>query len=150
MAPSGAPTVAVGRTTPSLAVYEMFPSTLTINAGQTVTFSMAKEFRSEVHTVTFGPEKVRSGLEKNFITPLKGAARGTLGLAPRGVYPSDQPPLPAYDGSNHGDGFFNTGVLDNDPASPFPVSAQITFTKPGTYHYECVIHEHMDGTIVVR
>jgi plastocyanin len=27
---------------------------------------------------------------------------------------------------------------------------QVTFTKPGTYHYECVVHTNMDGTIVVR
>ena len=128
----------------------MFPSTLTISAGQTVTFTMAKEFRSEVHTVTLGPEAVRSGLERNFITPLKGAAAGTLGLAPRGVYPSDQPPLPAYDGANHGNGFLNSGLLDNDPATPFAATTQITFTKPGTYDYECIVHEHMDGRVVVR
>jgi plastocyanin len=144
------PTVQVGRTTSIFALYRMFPATLTINAGQTVAFTTAGEFRSEVHTVTFGPENVRSNVEKNFIAPLSGAPKGTLALSARGVYSSDQPPLPPYDGSNHGDGFFNTGLLDNDPASPFPSTAQITFTKPGTYHYECVIHEHMDGTIVVR
>jgi plastocyanin len=147
---TAAPTVEVGRTTPIYALYRMFPATLTVNAGQAVTFTMAGQFTSEIHTVTFGPEKVRAGIERNFIAPLTGAPKGTLALSARGLYPSDQPPLPAYDGTNHGDGFFNTGVLDNDPASPFPVSAQITFTKPGTYHYECVIHEHMDGTIVVR
>jgi plastocyanin len=147
---TAAPTVQVGRTTSVFALYRMFPASLTVNAGQPVTFTMAGEFTSEIHTVTFGPEKVRASLEKNFISPLSGAPKGTLALSARGIYPSDQPPLPAYDGANHGDGFFNTGVLDNDPASPFPTSAQITFTKPGTYHYECVIHEHMDGTIVVR
>jgi len=26
----------------------------------------------------------------------------------------------------------------------------VTFAKAGTYDYECVIHEHMDGRIVVR
>ena len=149
--PSGAaPTVQVGRTTPALAIYKMFPSTLTINAGQAVTFTMAGEFRSEAHTVTFGPAKLRSGLERNFILPLIGAPAGTFGVIPQGAYPSDPPPLPAYDGTNHGDGFINTGVLDNDPSTPFPNSVQITFTKPGTYDYECVIHAHMDGRIVVR
>ena len=149
-APTGAPTVQVGRTAPSLAVYKMFPSTLTVNAGQTVTFTMAGQNRTEAHTVTFGPENVRSNIEKNFIAPLTGAPAGTIGIAPQGAYPSDPPPLPSYDGTNHGNGFINAGVIDNDPATPFPNSVQITFTKPGTYDYECVIHAHMDGRIVVR
>jgi len=71
-------------------------------------------------------------------------------LNPLGVYSSDPLPLPAYDGSNHGDGFLNSGLIDNDPASPFPDAVQVTFPKPGTYAYECVIHEKMDGKIVVR
>jgi plastocyanin len=25
----------------------------------------------------------------------------------------------------------------------------VTFTKPGTYHFECVIHANMDGTVIV-
>jgi|tagenome__1003787_1003787.scaffolds.fasta_scaffold20870753_1 plastocyanin len=147
--PGGA-TVQAGRTTSTFAVYRFFPATRTVPAGQPVTFTMAKEFRSEIHTITFGPEKVRANLERNFIGPVPGASPGTLGLNPRGVYASDPPPsLPAYDGANHGDGFLNSGLIDNDPASPFPGAVTITFSKPGTYHYECVIHEHMDGTIKV-
>jgi|tagenome__1003787_1003787.scaffolds.fasta_scaffold20902086_3 plastocyanin len=149
--PSGAgATVGVGRTSPAVAVYKMFPRTLTVAAGQPVTFTMAGEFRSEVHTVTFGPEKLRASIEKNFVEPLPAVGAGALGLNPQGAYPSDQPPaLPSYDGTNHGDGFLNTGLLDNDPSTPFRSEATITFTKPGTYDYECVIHEHMDGRIVV-
>jgi plastocyanin len=142
--------VQVGRTSPTIAVYKMFPRTLTVPAGHSVTFTMANEFRSEVHTVTFGPEKLRASIEKNFLEPLPSVGAGALGLNPQGAYPSDQPPaLPPYDGSNHGDGFLNAGLLDNDPSTPFPAEATITFTKPGTYDYECVIHEHMDGRIVV-
>src|SRR5206468_4139569 len=95
--PPSSPTVDVGRTTSVFALYRMFPSTQTINAGQSVTFTMANEFRSEVHTVTFGPAKVRATLEKHFLGPLKGAPAGTLAVAARGVYPSDPPPLPSYD-----------------------------------------------------
>jgi plastocyanin len=140
----------VGRTSPTIAVYKMFPKTLTVASGTAVAFTMAGEFRSEVHTVTFGPEKVRADVEKNFLEPLPAVGAGALGLNPVGAYPSDQPPaLPPYDGTNHGNGFLNTGLLDNDPSTPFPPEATITFTKAGTYDYECVIHEHMDGRIVV-
>ncbi|MCA1690230.1 MAG: hypothetical protein LC720_07325, partial [Actinobacteria bacterium] len=66
------------------------------------------------------------------------------------AFPSDPPPkLPPYTGANHGNGFLTGGILDNDPKSPPPNSTTMTFAKPGTYHYECVIHAHMDGTMVV-
>jgi len=57
--PSLPANVQVGRTTPSIALYKMYPKTRTISAGQSVTFTMAGQFRSEVHTVTFGPAKAR-------------------------------------------------------------------------------------------
>jgi plastocyanin len=43
----------------------------------------------------------------------------------------------------------NTGLLDTDRSSIQPSSANITFTKPGTYHYECVLHAGMGGVIRV-
>ncbi|MEA2146847.1 MAG: hypothetical protein QOG59_2434, partial [Solirubrobacteraceae bacterium] len=35
-------------------------------------------------------------------------------------------------------------------ATPNPVSAQIKFTQAGTYHYICLIHPFMQGTVVVK
>ena len=44
----------------------------------------------------------------------------------------------------------NTGVMDADAASPLPASAQITFTKPGTYRYFCTVHGNdMAGELTV-
>ena len=34
--------------------------------------------------------------------------------------------------------------------TPLPASGQIKFTAPGTYHYVCLIHPFMRGTIIVR
>jgi plastocyanin len=59
------------------------------------------------------------------------------------------PTLPAYDGTGHGNGFLNTGVLDREAATPSPPSAQVTFSKAGTYDYICLIHPFMKGQIVV-
>ena len=34
--------------------------------------------------------------------------------------------------------------LDTDDSYAF------TFTRPGTYHYFCSLHPHMEGTVIVR
>lgn len=49
---------------------------------------------------------------------------------------------PAYDGTS----VVNSGMLN--PGDSF----KLTFTKPGTYAYECLFHdeEHMEGTIIVK
>ena len=53
--------------------------------------------------------------------------------------------------TSHGDGFGNTGALDRDPGTPtIPASNKIDFTTPGTYHFQCLIHPFMHGTIVVK
>lgn len=128
-------------------VTSFFPSQLSINVGDTVTF--VNHDQTDIHTVTFGPEKLRAAIEKGFAAP---HGRQVL-LNPLGALPSD-PPAPAaqYDGSNHGNGYLNSGILQPQgaPASAGPKSFAVTFTKAGVYHYECVVHANMDGTIVVR
>jgi plastocyanin len=62
--------------------------------------------------------------------------------------PSD-PTVPPYTATNHGNGFFNTGIIDTNPQSPPPGSVDITFTTPGSYRYECTIHPGMTAKIIV-
>jgi plastocyanin len=139
--PAGA-TVEVGRAPlgQRFTLNAFYPSTSNVKAGQTVTFSMAGQNTTEAHTVTFGPPAVRS------FPPI-----GPAGFNPLAAYPSDAPnaPLPPYDGTNHGNGFLNTGLLDNDSVTPQPNTSRITFSKPGTYTYACLLHEGMAGTVVV-
>jgi plastocyanin len=41
-------------------------------------------------------------------------------------------------------------LLDSIAASPLPRSTAITFTRPGTYEYICIIHgKDMKGTVTV-
>ena len=54
------------------------------------------------------------------------------------------------DQTSHGNGFANTGVLDQDSPTPPASSATITFNAPGTYHFICLIHPFMHGTVVVH
>lgn len=122
----------------------MFPPKLTVKAGTTVRF--ANMSVSDPHTVTFGPAAFRAQIEKTFVTPGNPTT-----FNPFGFFSSEPPGSPApvaYDGTNHGDGYLNSGILlpkGSGAASRFSV----TFSKPGTYNYECVIHPNMDGRIVV-
>lgn len=130
----------------AVAWLRFFPETLKIKVGTTVNFKLGTT--KEPHTITFGPAAYREEIEKSFTTPvIEGGPPPKLLVNPVAAYPSDPPPLPPLTGTNHGNGFLNAGILQ--AAGPNPSSVQITFTKPGTFKYECEIHAGMDGKIVV-
>ncbi len=91
-------------------------------------------------------------IENSFITPVPNSTGPpTLVINPLAAFPSDPPPtLPPYTGSNHRNGFLNSGILDNDRATPqLPNSPTVAFATPGTYHFKSVIHPNINGTVVV-
>lgn len=120
-------------------VLAMFPSTLRVKSGTTVAFAMSR-LTGEAHTATFGPAAYLKPLADSFTSPTFSAA---------GVYPSSPPPGPIPVPGPHGNGFANTGALDQDSSTPLPPGSKLTFTAPGTYHYECLIHPFMKGTVIV-
>ena len=122
-------------------LYTMFPQTLKVNANTVVKFNMPTN-SDETHTATFGPQAYVTALAKTF--------NGGPFFSPIGVYPSS-PSSIVLTPTSHGNGYANTGVLDRDPSTKqIPPSNTIDFTTPGTYHYQCLIHPFMHGTIVVR
>ncbi len=123
-------------------LYHFFPATLSVKAGTVVTFSISPDSRIEGHTATLGPASYLTALANSSSDP---AMQQTY-------YPSSNPALGPIQLSptSHGNGFANTGVLDRDPTEPFPSSQRIQFTHPGTYHFICLIHPFMTGTIVVH
>ncbi len=123
----------------------------TVRAGTTVTLQMPRDSRDR-HTFTFGPEPYLRQITEGFITPEPGGeGPPTFVFNPLINYPSDTlSALPPYTGTNHGNGFFNTGVLDRTDKTPNPGSARVTFTTPGTSGYICLIHPNMKGTVEVR
>jgi plastocyanin len=138
--------VGLGHTSTGAEVTVFSPSRLAVHVGDSVRF--VNHDKTDIHTVTFGKPKTTAKIEKRFVSQHEGQVR----LAPLGAYPSEPPGAPvSYDGSNHGNGYLNAGLLEpkGSPASAGPQSFTVTFTKKGTYHYECVIHQNMDGTIVV-
>lgn len=131
-------------------LYRFTPAKKTVTAGTTLTLTMSRG-TYETHTFTFADDaKSLQTLAKGFIGPLPGTGTSgppTIGFDPVALYPSD--PQLTEDGKVHGNGFVNTGALDSDRASPMPLSAKVTFSTPGTYHYICLIHPEMKGEVVV-
>jgi len=146
-------TVDVGVERKNATVLSYFPNTLKVPAGTAVNFRMAAP--SEVHNMVFGPESfVAPFAAATDKLPIFGSTENQV--SPPSVYGSE-PGSPAgspnytYTGSNYGNGFLWTPVMDMDAASPPPGSERITFTTPGTYTYFCAIHgSSMHGTVVVQ
>jgi plastocyanin len=118
-----------------------FPTRISAKVGRPVRFTMAGQNTTEIHTVTVGPPSRRQLPFSN--------SQGVIN--PMAAYPSDPPPaLPPYTGSNHGNGFLNAGVLDNDPESRAnPPSTAVTFATPGRFRLKCLVDEGMDATVTV-
>jgi plastocyanin len=129
--------------------YGIFPANLTVPAGTTVTFTMPKG-SNEVHTATTGPGNPEKE-PKSYLGTLAASLQGPA-FDSAAVYPSDKPGAPAaLTPTLHGNGFWNTGVMDSSSATPqLPSSNQVTFAAPGTYQFYCMIHPFMHGTVTVQ
>jgi plastocyanin len=151
--PSATQTVTAGPDdTGGASLLRFTPSSLTTKVGTPVTLQMTPGTRED-HTFTFAKDVKAAGklAEKTFVAPLPGtgtAGPPVLAFDPKYAYPSEAPGSPlSYDGTNHGDGFLNSGVLDGDPKTPFPQKVTVTFPTAGTYTFFCAIHPFMTGKI---
>jgi plastocyanin len=140
--PTSATTVELGRAPRGqrFTINAFFPNNPTVKVGQTVTFTMAGQNATEIHTATLGP-----------LTREQVPFLGQTGINPIAAYPSDPPTaFPAYTGANHGNGFLNTGLVDNDSATTtIRNTAAVTFAAPGTFQLKCLVHPGMDATVTV-
>ena len=122
-------------------LYAMFPRHAEGQAEHAVTFTMSKDTR-ETHTATFGPASVLKTLSDGF----QGA-----NFPSQGVYPSDpaaivvSPDVAWRRVRQHGRAGYGTPARRRSRPSN-----KIDFTTPGTYHFQCLIHPFMQGTIVVQ
>jgi plastocyanin len=128
--------------------FNFLPDKLTVPIGTTVTFQMSPG-TFETHTATTGP-----GDYLTDPTSYIGVIADSFNLTqfdPRGVYPSDQiGTLGTLTPTSHGNGFWNSGALDTQPATLPQSSAKVTFTAAGTYKFVCLVHPVMRGTVVVQ
>jgi plastocyanin len=129
-------------------VYTFLPGSITVPAGTTLKFQMSKH-SFEAHTATTGPgdpEKAPS----SFLGKL-AASFTSPAIDPAATYPSDPPGAPAsLTPQSHGNGFWNSGVMDTEAKSPLPPDSSVTFSAAGTYQFYCLIHPFMHGTVVVQ
>jgi plastocyanin len=124
----------------SFTIDAFFPSAISVKAGQSVKFTMAGQNKNEIHTITLGPV---TRAQIPFVT-------NTGIINPIAAYPSDPPPaLPPYTGTNHGNGFLNAGLHDNDSATPLPRDGTVQFNAAGTFQLKCLVHDGMDATVTV-
>lgn len=150
----GGNNVRAGNDTKQVSMFKFFPEDVTVKVGETVKWTQTSG-RNEIHTVTFGPEDYLKNLGETFISPDPASpADGppTLVVNPLVAYPSEPPAagVPTYDGANHGNGFLNSGILDDDSASPFGKQFEVKFAKAGTYGYVCIVHgPDMRGKVTV-
>jgi plastocyanin len=128
--------------------FQMFPDTQTVPVGTTLRFEMsARTF--EVHTATFGPGDPEADpnsylgqLAESFTSPT---------VNPAAIYQSELPgTVASLTPRLHGNGFWNSGVMDRATATPPPSSNSVRFGEAGTYDFFCLIHPFMKGTVVVQ
>jgi plastocyanin len=119
-------------------VIRFTPETITVKPGDTVRWVMKDPI--ELHTVTF------SGTEQppDFIVA-RPQPKG-----PPKFYFNTAAAFPGGAARHTGNGYYNSGFLNL--SSPGPKAYAVTFTKPGTYTYWCVVHvpQGMKGTVVVQ
>jgi uncharacterized repeat protein (TIGR01451 family) len=127
-------TVRVGGGTRDADLLDFFPDTLRIQVGDTVTWTWEV---GAPHTVTFAPD--------GKFPPLESAAPGPAGgrmFTPQAFFPT--PPVAGFDGTT----FVNSGFIQRGPQDG-PKTFRLTFTRPGTYTYQCLLHPFMRGQIIV-
>jgi len=146
--PEDKTTVLLGSAAPGgVESFRFFPSRLTVKVGDAVTFRMSRGSR-EAHTATAGPGSPQD--RDSFLGKLIGSFEGPA-PDPAVIYPSDPPSGAAQlTPTSHGNGFYNSGVLDSLRASPLPESNTVRIAEAGTYTFYCAIHPFMKGTVVAE
>jgi plastocyanin len=126
--------------------FGFLPGTLTVPAGTTVKFQMTPQSR-EVHTATTGPGNPEKE-PQSYLGAITASFESPAPIDGRAIYPSD-PGLVSLTPALHGNGFWNSGLMDVFGPTSSPASNSVTFGAPGTYQFYCLVHPFMHGTVVV-
>ena len=129
-------------------LFAFVPSQMTVPTGTTLNFRISPG-SFDVHTATTGPGNPEA--DPNSYLGQIAASFQTPTFDPRAVYPSEQPPaIGTLTPLLHGNGFWNSAVMDTAAGTPLPASNSVKFGAPGTYDFYCMIHPFMKATVTVQ
>ena len=148
-------TMSAGTASAHVEVAEMLPSRVEIRPSDHVKWVTGT--KSDIHTVTFPPGSNPTTEPLPFVCESAGGPdTAATGPPPTGC--GTNPALfeihfnpGAVGGTVIGTSstVATSGVIANPPA-PFPTGYTFSFPNSGTFAYQCRIHDHMVGTIVVN
>ena len=128
--------------------FAMVPSAVTVPTGSTLSFQMSSG-SYDVHTATTGPGDPERQ-ESSYLGTLAAGFNNPV-FDSRAVYQSEPPTTMAtLTPALHGNGFWNSGVLDSSSDTPLPTSNSVRFGAPGKYDFYCLIHPFMKTTVTVQ
>jgi plastocyanin len=127
--------------------YAFSPDKRTVKVGDTLTFTMGSQ-SLELHTATTGPGDPDHA--DTYIGKLAASFESPV-FPGYGIYPSDPPSKgnATLTPTSHGNGFWNSGGLNNNNNDPLPNSNSVLFGAPGTYTFICLVHPFMKATVTV-
>jgi plastocyanin len=127
--------------------YDFFPKAQTVPVGTVLTFQSSARSH-EAHTATTGPGD--PDRPDSYLGRLAASFQRAV-YDSQAVYPSELPPAPpaALTPALHGNGFWNSGLLDAIGPTPLPDRKAVRFAAPGTYTFICLLHTFMSTTITV-
>jgi plastocyanin len=139
----------VSQSEQNVGINEFVAKTVHAKVGQPVSWTFLG-----AHTLTLGgPDNDEPILET--------AKDGSIHLRPSAVAPaggpgapppptgssSSQPSTKVVHGGSYSGGLHSTGLVLSFP--PQLTGYSLTFSKPGTYTFDCLVHPHMEGKVVV-
>jgi plastocyanin len=138
-------------------VLEMLPQNFEVATGRSLTWFESS--LNEIHTVTFP-----AGHGSDSVDPLPlvceagqgvpDTAANTSGVGPPCANPADienhlNPQMQGVFTISSPTDVGSSGIISSIPGFPAPPTFTFTFSAPGTFTYQCRIHDHMRGTIQV-
>ena len=125
-------------------VQAFLPAAIVVRAGDTVVWKVGGD---DIHTVTFNPPPEALQL----VIPVPGGGPTDRMIPPQVGFGTRAPnaPIEVLDGAN----FVTSGILATQPPAPGAPPSDtfsLTFSKPGTYAFLCLIHTYMRGTVTVE
>jgi plastocyanin len=132
-------------------IFRYLPQTLRIKVGTTVRFQITPRSVESHTATTAGPHNPETS--PNTTIGTIAASFFAPKFDPRGVYPSEPfGTIATLTKSSHGEGFWNSGVLDNQNrgfTKATPTFNLVKFGQAGTYDFYCMVHPQMHGRVVV-